>query len=222
MCLKIFIAAMLALWQDTGTIRVKADVVGVKVLLDGNEVGESPLTLGPLSAGKHQVMLVKGGFEDHREEVEVKPGMEVRMFVVMKRTEVKLPELPFTLRVVHQHRIGACIGMLTVSLDALYYKAENDTDEFHMPFSRTNSVSRSMGSFPTTIYSSALPNIATNMLPMRLELRGRSFGFLAIAGDQSKAPLNEVLWNKEVGEETTKLFQIVFELWMRSLKVPKK
>lgn len=193
-------------------LRVKTDVSQVKVQLDGKEVGETPLTLRPVAPGPHTVSLSKTGYEHHAEEVRVEAGATAKMFVVMRRVATTLPPLPASFRVVHQHRLGACLGLLTVTADALDYKSDDGKDVFHISLREVQSVSRSLGPFPL------LENVDTGpgeLHPVRLELPGRSYGFLTYEDDPKKLP-NQADINSVIVRPNRALFELVYRLWMES------
>lgn len=56
-----------------GGLVVKTTPPGATILLDGKQRGASPLTLGDLKSGGHQVRAVKDGYEEYVQEVEVIP-----------------------------------------------------------------------------------------------------------------------------------------------------
>ena len=194
--------------QTTGTLRVKTDTSEVQVLLDGTEVGRTPLTLRDVAGGKHRLILTKDGYEDHLQEVDVSPGQPSSIFVVMKPLNIKLPELPEEFRVIHQHRLGTCVGVLRVSVEALDYKAENDADKFHIPISTIKSVARSWGSvagmMPVGIGG------PTDLMAFRIETPGRSYGFMAF-----KDSVNDPI--KVASDRTRELYEVVFKLWSMTL-----
>ncbi|MGH9834425.1 MAG: PEGA domain-containing protein, partial [Blastocatellia bacterium] len=116
-----------------GSLRVKTDVPDVQVILDDKEAGRTPLTLRSVPAGLRHLTLVKEGYEDHTQQVEVADQKTASVFVVMKPVTTPLPELPVEFKVMHQHKFGYCVGILTVSAKALDYKADRDEDKFQIP-----------------------------------------------------------------------------------------
>jgi hypothetical protein len=198
--------------QVTSVLRVKTDTRDVQVWLDGESVGRTPLTLRTVGAGKHRLGLMKDGFEDHLQEIDVLPNQTNSVFVVMKPREMALPPLPTEFKVIHQHRLGNCTGVLTVSLDSLYYKSTDDSDTFHIPISTIKSVARSWGS----VAGLAPIGIAgpTDLMAFRIEAPGRSYGFLAFK-DRVDDPM------KVASEKTRELYDLVFRLWSATLKKEK-
>lgn len=192
-----------------GGLRVKTDVPDVQVIVNGKEVGRTPLTLKSLVAGSHRLTLIKEGYADHVQQVEVTAQKTASVFVVMKPLTTPLPALPVEFKVMHQHRLGYCVGRLTVSAEALDYRADKDDDQFHIPIHTLQSVSRSWGPIPGMAPGGV--NAHTDMMAFRIEAPGRAYGFLAY-----KDQLGEQM---EVASEKTKeLFEIVYKLWTATLK----
>lgn len=205
--------------QSTAALRVKTDIADVEVWLNGESKGRTPLTLRDLTTGKHRITLLKDGYEDHLQEVEVASGKPNSIFVVMKPRNVKLPDLPVTFKVAHWHRIfrwhntDSCRGTLTVSADALDYKAENDSDQFHIPIAKINSVARSVG---PDVSDMAGPVVRpTDNMAFRIETSGRAYTFMAFKDTRKDAP--EIR-----GEVTRELYEVVFRLWSATLNTPQK
>jgi hypothetical protein len=198
--------------QVTSVLRVKTDTGDVEVWLDGEKVGRTPLTLRTVGVGKHRLALTKDAYEDHFQEIEVLPSQTNSVFVVMKPREVALPPLPAEFKVIHQHRLGKCTGVLTVSTDFLDFKAVDDTDSFHIPIASIKSVARSWGS----VAGLAPIGIGgpTDLMAFRIETPGRSYGFLAFK-DTVDDPM------KVASEKTRELYYLVFKLWSATLKKEK-
>jgi hypothetical protein len=199
--------------QATDTLRVKTDTSDVQVLMDGQNVGRTPLTLRDLGGGKHRLALLKDGYEDHLQDIEVLGNQLSSIFVVMKPLNLKLPQLPVEFKAIHQHRLGTCVGVLTVSDEALDYKAENDSDQFHIPINSIKSVARSWGSvagiMPIGIGG------PTDLLAFRIETPGRSYGFMAF-----KDTINDPV--KVASEKTRELYEVVYKLWSATLRSSQK
>jgi hypothetical protein len=195
------------------SLRVKTDVPDVQVIIDGKEAGRTPLTLRSLPAGARHLTLVKAGYEDHVQQVEVADQKTASVFVVMKPVSTPLPALPVEFKVMHQHRLGYCAGVLTVSAKALDYKAEQDEDRFQIPIQTLKSVSRSWGPVPGMAPGGI--NAQTDMMAFRIEAPDRAYGFLAYKdqiGDEMKV----------AAQKTKELFDIVYRLWTDTLKPEKR
>lgn len=200
-------------------LRVKTDVSEVVVLLDGKEVGKTPLTLKEVAAGAHRVALTKPGFEDHEEQVMFEAGATAKLFVVMKPLPAPPPKLPAQFYVIHQHRAGACSGILTVTAEAMDYRSHDGKDVFHIPFVEMKSLSRSMGSLPNATW-----NMPAEYSGCRIEAPGRSYGFFAYEEDPKLAgtPAENRVKFQDTGAKTKELFELVYRLWSKTLKSEKK
>lgn len=194
--------------QTDGVLRVKTDTTDVQVRLDGEDVGRTPLTLRNLTSGKHKILLLKDGYEDHSQEIEVSPGAPNSIFVVMKPLSTNLPTLPAEFKAIHQHRTGTCVGLLTVTADALDYKAENDSDQFHIPIATIKSVARSWG--PVAGLAPFGIRAPTELMAFRIEAPGRSYGFMAF----NESPKDSL---EVAGKKTRELYVIVYKLWSATL-----
>lgn len=215
----LFAAVLLAAYaatawsQGTATLRVKTDAADVEVWLDGESVGRTPLTLRELAAGKHRVALLKDGYEEHTQDVEVSPGRPNSVFVVMKPRDVKLPDLPVEFKVIHQHLLRSCVGTLTISADALDYKAENDSDQYHIPVKAIKAVVRTTGATRGTTPS--FRDGSTDRTFIRIETPGHAYVFWAFE-DTRKDPA------KVFNDKTREFHEVVFRLWSATLTPPQK
>lgn len=199
--------------QSTATLRVKTDAAGVEVWLDGEAMGRTPLTLRDVTAGKHHLVLLLDGYEDHQQEVEVSPGKANSIFVVMKVRNIKLPDLPVSFKVIHGHNIRSCVGTLTVSAEALDYKAENDDDEFHIPLATIKSVVRTTGATRGAMPSFSV--LSTDRMFIYIETPSRAYSFRAFQ-DTRKDPA------KVASEKTRELHEIVFRLLTATPNAPQQ
>jgi hypothetical protein len=213
-CMATFLSAQTSMTQPSSVgpqtssvLRVKTDVLEAQVILDGKEVGRTPLTLRDVTTGKHKLIVLKDGYEDHAEEVEVLAQQTSSVFVVMKPTNIQLPELPFTFKAIHQHRLGFCTGELTISADALDYKAVDDEDKFHISISDIKSVARSWGPI-AGVYGINAP---TDLMAMRIETSGRSYGFMAF-----QESVNDKM--DVASAKTKQMYEVVYRLWSATLK----
>lgn len=235
----------------TGSLRVKTDVTGAQVFLDEEAVGQTPLTLTSVAAGKHVLALVKEGYNRHEQEVEVIPSKMASVFVVMMPYATPLPQLPVKYSAIHKHVSGYCKGVLTVNADGLDYKSDDGSDVFHMPISQMRFVSRSTGSgvlfvIPTNrsvtyvgagnqaateqidsmqrnIKSKAGVETLKSLVPLRIDMPNRGYGFWAY--EEGPAEANDA--NRRSAEEnpemlTRELFDLVFRLWTADLTVRSK
>ncbi len=196
-----------------GSLRVKTDVPDVQVILDDKEVGRTPLTLRSVPAGLRDLTLIKEGYEDHTQKVEVADQKTASIFVVMKPLTTPPPELPVEFKVMHQHKFGYCVGVLTVSAKALDYKADKDEDRFQIPIQTLKSVSRSWGPVPGMAPGGI--NAQTDMMACRIEAPDRAYGFMAY-----KDQIGEEM--KVASQKTKELFDVVYRLWTDTLKTEKR
>jgi hypothetical protein len=68
-----------------GELEVRSEPTGVKVLLDGKEVGETPLVLRGTSPGRHRIRIAKEGYDTHEESVDVKVKERTKVDVSLRR-----------------------------------------------------------------------------------------------------------------------------------------
>ena len=68
---------------NTGSVNIKSEPLDAKVLIDGNEVGNTPITITDHKPGVCNVEVKKRGYEDWKESIDIIPGKEI----------VLLPEL---------------------------------------------------------------------------------------------------------------------------------
>ena len=169
----------------------------------------SPLMLREVAEGIHRLSLIKQGYEDHIEQVQISPGKQAAVFVVMKPVGAKLTELPAEFKAMHQHRLGYCVGVLTVTRDAMDFKSEKNDDVFHLPIRDLKSVSRSWGPVPGMGLTGV--NGPTDAMAFRVEAPGRAYGFLAFK-DSISDPMTVA------SARTKELFELVYALWSSSLK----
>jgi hypothetical protein len=110
-------------------LSVSADVPGAQVFLDREFVGEAPLVIPDVPAGRHRVNVSAKGYDPYREDIEVAPGVNE---VLVRFKEVRLDE---ALAVKHKHGLGSCRGRLVATTEGLRYETDNEKDAFSLPFS---------------------------------------------------------------------------------------
>jgi hypothetical protein len=210
----LLVLALLQAAPGQGSLRLKSDVSEVEVLLDGKSVGKTPLTVSAV-AGAHRITFTKPGYADHEQQATVEAGVTAKLFIVMKPLPAAPPKLPVQFYVVHQHRAGACSGILTVTADAVDYRSHDGKDVFHIPIAEMHSVSRSMGALPNASWN--LPN---QYLGCRIEGPGRSYGFFAYEEDPKLAgtPAENRVRFQDTAVKTKELFELVYRLWNQTLK----
>jgi hypothetical protein len=200
--------------SNTATLRVKTDTADVEVWLNGESMGRTPLTLKGLTSGKHRISLVKDGYEDYLQDVEVWADKTNAIFVVMKPRTVKLPDLPVEFKVVDAGRRSKYVGTLRVSAEALDYEAENNSHRFQIPVSTIKSVVRALspviGGMPT--FKSAN---SKEVMAIRIEASGRTYTFIAFE-DTREDPF------EVVNKKTRELHDVLYRLWHAKSTTPAK
>ncbi len=197
--------------EPSGALRVKTDITGVQLFLDGEEKGTTPTTLRSLAPGPHRLALVKDGYEAHEQAVTVTAGKTELVVVAMKPLVLPPPQLPAVFRAVHQHRAGSCIGTLTVTADTIEYTSDDKQDVFRIPIRTLKSVSRSFGPVPG-LGPTGIGG-PSSMMACRVEAPDRSYGFWAV----EKGMDDDV---QVLAAKTKELFQVLYRLWIDTLKKP--
>lgn len=200
--------------QSTAALRVKTDTADVEVWLDGELVGRTPLTLKNLSAGQHRIALLKDGYEDHLQEVEVSSSQSNSIFVVMKPQSVKLPALPVEFKVVDEGRRSKHVGTLIVSAEALDYKSENGARQFNIPISTIKSVVRALSPVVGGMPQFKSPN-SKEVMAIRIAASGGSYNFIAFK--ETRKDSFEV-----ANEKTRELYDVLYRLWFATLTPTQK
>lgn len=197
--------------ESAGALRVKTDITGAQIFLDGQEKGTTPTTLRGLPAGPHQLALVKDGYEAHEQAVTVTAGKTELVVVAMKPLVLPLPQLPAVFRAVHQHSFGSCTGALTVTADTIEFSGDDKHDVFRIPIRTLKSVSRSFGPIPGMGPTGI--NGPSSMMACRVESPDRAYGFWAV----EKGMDDDV---QVIAAKTKELFQVLYRLWTDTLKKP--
>lgn len=197
--------------EAAGALRVKTDITGAQIFLDGQEKGTTPTTLRGLPPGPHQLALVKDGYEAHEQAVTITAGKTELVVVTMKPLALPPPQLPAVFRAVHQHSFGSCIGTLTVTADLIEYTSDKKDDIFRIPIRTLRSVSRSYGPIPG-LGPTGIGG-PSSMMACRVEAPDRSYGFWAVEkGMDDDAQV--------LAAKTKELFQVLYRLWTDTLKKP--
>ena len=79
-------AATGAARQEQGVVNLTSNAEAVEVSIDGALVGTTPARM-KLAAGKHRIRAVLNGYDDWEREVEVLPGSEANLRIVLKKRE---------------------------------------------------------------------------------------------------------------------------------------
>lgn len=194
----------------TGVLRVKTDIAGAAIKLDGQDAGTTPTTIKDVAAGSHELRISKGGFEDAVETVQVEVGKTAQRFLVMKPVGTPLPDLPATFEVIHQHRNGlGCHGRLTVNADSVEYKAADSDDAFHIRISDVSAVSRSLGTHlvigaPGGVMGFT-DSLVSGAMPCQVQTDHSEDGFWVADASDARKP---------IPERTKELYDLVYRLWL--------
>jgi hypothetical protein len=109
-------------------LRVVADVEGAQVFLDRKFVGEAPVTVRDVAAGRHRLNVSADGYEMYAEDLEIASGTSE---VVVNFKEVRLDE---AIAVKHKHGMGSCGGRLVATTEGLRYETDHKKDGFTAAF----------------------------------------------------------------------------------------
>ena len=136
--------------------------------------GRRPQPSGACAPGPHQLALVKDGYEVYERDVAVTAAATELVAVTMKPLVLPLPQLPVVFRAIHQHRLGTCIGTMTVTAESIEFVGDTKEDVFRIPIRTVRSVARSFGPVPGMGPMGI--NGATSMMACRIEASDRSYG----------------------------------------------
>jgi len=75
------------------TISVECNVAGARVLVDGREIGWTPLIDLPLSPGEHQVRVVREGYDPYRKRVRLERGRSLTLYVDLSKARPRTGRL---------------------------------------------------------------------------------------------------------------------------------
>jgi formylglycine-generating enzyme required for sulfatase activity len=75
--------------EAISTLSVEANVSGARVLVDGHEIGSTPLTDRDVSPGEHRIRVEKQGYESYHKRVVFEPGRSMSMYVDLSKTVPK-------------------------------------------------------------------------------------------------------------------------------------
>jgi hypothetical protein len=126
-CAGLFLAGLLLCMPGASQLRVKTDITGVNVLIDGRQMGKTPLSVGSIPPGRHGIELRKEGYETAVREVELVAGAAtLTITVAMKPRPAARPQAPVEFAGVHFHRTGKCYGRLRITAEAVSYESTDD------------------------------------------------------------------------------------------------
>lgn len=119
----------------TAALRVKSNVAGALVRLDGKSVGSTPLELKGIEPGSHELVVSAEGYDPHTETLTLDPASGPwDVAVDLQKPSAQLHE---SVGVKHKHRLPmkSCDGVLRATNDGIEYDADHE-DRFSAPFSQ--------------------------------------------------------------------------------------
>jgi len=72
----------------SGSLEIKTKVQGAQVFVDGQSMGEAPLRVSNLAPGSHEVQVVKKGYEEWKQRIQIQPSEKKGLEVALKRSAV--------------------------------------------------------------------------------------------------------------------------------------
>ncbi|MGR3294050.1 MAG: PEGA domain-containing protein [Candidatus Scalindua sp.] len=73
------------LQQLTGSLNIKSEPENAMIIVDGNEVGNTPIVIADLNPGKHLIEVMMEGYSNWSENVEVRVGKENHITAVLQQ-----------------------------------------------------------------------------------------------------------------------------------------
>jgi hypothetical protein len=194
-------------------LQIKTDVAGVEVYLDDASVGQTPLRLDSVTAGRHELRLSRDGFLEASRSVEVPESGLAKVFVPMTAVELAPPVLPQTFHALHQHKAGVCNGTLTVTAEGIRYEADDRQDVFDIPWKAMTTVTRGMGSLPNVQWS-----LTGEYCGLRIDTPARNYGFLIYEETPEIAKLpsakrGDAVTLEMASKPTGRVFDLVWRIW---------
>ncbi|GGJ33601.1 PEGA domain-containing protein [Deinococcus roseus] len=71
--------------EETGNLKVDANVDGAAVYVDGNKVGNTPTTIANLTTGTHNVRITANGYTDYSSTVTIRANQSTNLNVTLRR-----------------------------------------------------------------------------------------------------------------------------------------
>lgn len=79
--------------SSAGTLRVRGDVIGASVMVDGNPagvIGTDDIVIGGITPGRHDVTVTKDGYDLFHREINIATGATVTVEAAMQKTSTVL------------------------------------------------------------------------------------------------------------------------------------
>ena len=120
------------------TLSVECNVTGARVLVDGREVGQTPVTDVALLPGEHQVRVEKEGYEPYQKGVRLETGRSLTLYVDLSPTRPKAGRL-----FVEMEPQGARVRILNIK-PRFYQGIELEPGRYHVEVSEDGYEKESM------------------------------------------------------------------------------
>ncbi len=79
----------------SGFLEIETSPKDAEVFIDGANKGKSPIIIGNVAAGVHDVTIKKEGYEDFLKQVEVNPGkrafLEAKLIIISQKEPIQVP-----------------------------------------------------------------------------------------------------------------------------------
>ena len=115
----------------TASLSVKSDVHDAQVLVDGREIGRTPLIEVPLLPGEHQVRVQKEGYEPYGKRVRLETGRSLTLYVDLSKPGPRTGRL-----YVETQPEEARVRVLNIT-PPFYQGMELDPDRYQLEISAT-------------------------------------------------------------------------------------
>jgi len=123
------------------TLRVKSNVAGAQVRLDGKSVGSTPLELKDVQPGSHELTVSADGYDTHTETLTLDFASGSQDVTVDLKKPSASAQLRESIGVKHKHRIPtrSCEGVLRATTGGIEYETDHE-DRFSVSFSEIEKV----------------------------------------------------------------------------------
>jgi hypothetical protein len=74
-----------AISPTKATLSVESNISGAKVLIDGKDVGITPIKDMPVSVGEYRLTVEKDGYESYQKQVRIETGRAINLYVDLKQ-----------------------------------------------------------------------------------------------------------------------------------------
>jgi hypothetical protein len=120
--------------EETGELLIPVSEKGATVVVDGEEVGESPLpALGGLPGGTYEIRVDKEGFYTHTAEVDVPAGGSVRHDVLLDEGGSGKVEMPAFMKTWWFWTVVGAVVVTGATVGIYYGVQEDEPDAVPLP-----------------------------------------------------------------------------------------